>query len=315
VGATSTATLTLEGTTSITGSGSVVDDGTITIASGSADIGVAVSGSRALDIDAAATLELGGTSANTITFEGDTGRLILDNPATFTGEIAGFTGTAANAGSSDEIVLSNFNPTTLADTVSYNSSTNITTLTVSDSSNTSLTDTLNFVGDYTNGNTTNDFKFVQNGSNLEIFDPPASANNSANASTSIAATSGDGTTSWFPLGNDQINLVPGQTVTDTYTAAASATATSVSIGGPGNDTFVFAPGVGVDTVVNFNAQSDTIELDHFAVAQTMQQLASLVTTDTHGDAVIELGHNDSITIPGVTATYLQQHLSSLVHLH
>jgi len=30
--------------------------------------------------------------------------------------------------------------------------------------------------------------------------------------------------------------------------------------------------------------------------------------------VIELGHGDSIDIPGVTASYLQQHLHSLVHL-
>jgi hypothetical protein len=44
-------------------------------------------------------------------------------------------------------------------------------------------------------------------------------------------------------------------------------------------------------------------------------LASLITTDAHGYAVIELGHNDSITVPGMTANYLQAHLQSLVHLH
>ena len=111
-------TLTLDGTTAVNGSGSVADNGTITVTSGSADIGVAVTGSGALDIDAAATLELGGTSANTVTFEGGTGTLVLDNPASFTGEIVSFTGTAANASSSDEIVLSNFNPASLHDTVS-----------------------------------------------------------------------------------------------------------------------------------------------------------------------------------------------------
>jgi hypothetical protein len=97
--------------------------------------------------------------------------------------------------------------------------------------------------------------------------------------------------------------------------AANSSNPSVSIGGPANDTFVFHPGIGADTINNFNPTVDTIELDHFANAQSLQQLASLITTDTHGDALIELGHNDSIAIPGMTAAYLQAHLQSLVHLH
>jgi len=96
--------------------------------------------------------------------------------------------------------------------------------------------------------------------------------------------------------------------------AASQTV-SISIGGPGNDNFVFGPGVGADTIVNFNPQADTIELDHFANVQNQQQLAEAITTDASGDAVIELGHGDSITIPGVSTSYMQQHLQSLVHLH
>ena len=45
--------------------------------------------------------------------------------------------------------------------------------------------------------------------------------------------------------------------------ASNNSTPSVSIGGPGNDTFVFAPGVGAETLTNFNPQADTIELDHF----------------------------------------------------
>ena len=78
---------------------------------------------------------------------------------------------------------------------------------------------------------------------------------------------------------------------------------------------MFAPGIGADTITNFNPQQDTIELDHFANVQTMQQVAAAIVSDVHGDAVIELGHNDSITLPGVTANYLQQHLQSMVHVH
>ncbi len=97
---------------------------------------------------------------------------------------------------------------------------------------------------------------------------------------------------------------------------------AVSIGGAGNDNFVFAPGIGADTIVNFNPQHNTIELDHFTNAQTIQELqslitsdahgdaiinlASLITTDVHGDAVINLGHNDSITLANTTTTQLQQ---------
>jgi hypothetical protein len=119
-----------------------------------------------------------------------------------------------------------------------------------------------------------------------------------------------------------VKLSSGQTLTQSYDVTVAdehgATATqqiSVSVGGPGNDNFVFKPGVGADTIVNFNPQADTIELDHFANAQNTQQLAALVTADAHGDAVIELGHSDSITILGMTASYLQAHLQSLVHLH
>ena len=69
---------------------------------------------------------------------------------------------------------------------------------------------------------------------------------------------------------------------------------------------MFHPGVGADTITNFNAQVNTIELDQFANAKSIQQLAAAITSDAHGDAVIDLGNN-SITIPGVTANYLQAH--------
>jgi hypothetical protein len=80
----------------------------------------------------------------------------------------------------------------------------------------------------------------------------------------------------------------------------------VTVGGPGGDNFVFKPGIGLDTIVNFDPTHDTIELDHFANIQSVQQLESLITSDAHGDAVIALGHHDSITVAGVTAAHLQQ---------
>ena len=82
-----------------------------------------------------------------------------------------------------------------------------------------------------------------------------------------------------------------------------------------DDTFIFHPGMGAETAANFNPQIDTIELDNFNNIHSVQQLALLITNDAQGGAVIELGHNDSITLPGVTAAQLQAHLHSLVHLN
>ena len=90
---------------------------------------------------------------------------------------------------------------------------------------------------------------------------------------------------------------------------------SVAIGGPGNDNFVFAPGIGAETIANFNPQNDTIQLNGFTDAQSQQQLASLISNDAHGDAVINLGHNDSITLPGMSPAELHAVLQSAVHLH
>ena len=98
-------------------------------------------------------------------------------------------------------------------------------------------------------------------------------------------------------------------------ASANTNPPSVSIGGVGNDTFVFHPGEGSQTLNNFNPQHDTIELDQFANIHNVQELAAAITPDIHGNAVIELGHGDSTAIPGVSATFLQQNLQSLVHLH
>jgi hypothetical protein len=104
----------------------------------------------------------------------------------------------------------------------------------------------------------------------------------------------------------------GTLLTDPLASRSGNVAASIDAG---NDTFVFKPGIGADTIFNFNPQTDSIELDHFTNIQSIQQLGSLITTDAHSDAVIELGHNDSITVPGTTANYLQAHLQGLVHLH
>ncbi len=243
---------------------------------------VTIAGTGTFTIADGGTLVFGGSvpSAETVAFSGATGALILGEPSNFHGQIAGFAGTAANAAASNEIVLSNFDPASLGDTASYSSGTGLTTLTVYDQSNASLTDTLYFVGDYTDNNTTSDFKFVQNGGDLEIFDPP-----------------------------------PTNSVIGSPAGAMTASNTiSVSIGGPGNDHFVFAPGVGADTIGHSNTQQDTIEFHSFVSVKSMH-LWSMIPTDAHADAAIEPGHHDSLAMPGMAASYLEAHLQSLAHLH
>ena len=110
----------------------------------------------------------------------------------------------------------------------------------------------------------------------------------------------------FSLADDQIHLGSNQvtnqsydvSVVDPHNSAVAANQTvSVAIGGPGNDNFVFAPGMGAETIANFNPQNDTIALNGFSNVQSEQQLASLISNDAHGDAVINLGHNIALPFP------------------
>ncbi len=291
-----------------------------------------------------ASATISASSSATVTFTGGTGSLVLNDPDGFTGQIIGFTGTAPDAAHSDTIDLVGIDYNSPNFTESYNSSTGL--LTVTDGTN-------NASIAFDNFNATLDFASDGNGGTL-ITDPPTASDHDVSVQSSATAdgvsgsitfaddqgsgaqsasftpdgsdylghfslgavTQGNGAASVeFDFNNDQINLAPGKTLTQSYNvsvndaqnpAASQNQTVSVSIGGPGNDHFVFAPGIGSDTITNFKPQQDTIELDHFANEQNVQELQSLVTTDVHGDAFINLGHSDSITLPGVTAAQMQQ---------
>jgi hypothetical protein len=266
----------------------------------------------------------------------DYGKLDLGHAESFTGTISGFSGT--DAAHSDVVDLAdiNFNSAQFAET--YHANTGV--LTVTDGANSAsltfdgLLGALNFASDGNGGTDITDGAAPSSAAattaqgTLSFDDNDAASNLSANVTaegqnyvghlTTDTVTESNGTASvdyGFSLGNDQINVAPGQTVTQSYQVslvdaqnpAANATQTvAVSIGGAGNDNFVFAPGVGHDTVLNFNAQQDTVELDHFANAQTVQELQSLITADAHGNAVIDLGNHDSITFANTTQAQLQQ---------
>jgi hypothetical protein len=298
---------------------------------------------------AGGTLEFAAASNADVAFDNGAsgtgyGTLVLDDASAFSGQISGFSGTAWDSGHSDAIDLNGFDfaSTTFTETGSNNN----LMLTVTNGADAA---TLTF------DNVDGALSFAADGDGgTLITDSSAGAAATANGMISLAgsgpagsysesvspegsgyigsfsldpakASDGHASVGWeFNLGNDQINLGSGQTVTQSYAvsvadpqnpAANTSQTVSISLGGSGSDNFTFHPGVGADTIVNFNPQADTIELDHFASVQTAQQLASAITSDAHGDAVIDLGNHDSITLPGVTATHLQQIAQSVVHLH
>jgi large repetitive protein len=234
-------------------------ESSITLSDGNGNSPIQIDPGAPIVIEAGGGVVIEAASSQNVTFTGGTGTLDLAQPSSFTGEIAGFTGSAPDATHSDVIDLAGINYNSGSFSENYNSATGV--LTVSDGTDSAPLMFVDFTGT---------FKFASDGDGgTDIYDPP-------------------GTSSSGP---------------------------SVSVGGAGNDTFIFQPGMGAETINNFNAKTDSIELDGLSNIHSLHQLASQIATDAQGDTVIELGHHDSVSLPGVTTSYLQAHLSSLVHLH
>ena len=113
-----------------------------------------------------ATIEIAGADSGTVTFEGATGTLKLDDAPAFTGQIFDFTGNG-NVSSSDQIDLKDisYGPET---TASYTGNANGGTLTVRDAQHD--TAQISLVGDYENST----FTLSNDGSGgTLVIDPPA----------------------------------------------------------------------------------------------------------------------------------------------
>ena len=325
-----------------TGANPFVNTGILATNDGTLIIDSPVTGNGSAII-AGGTLEFSGPSSNAILFSGDqAGTLSLDHPQEFNGTISGFSG-------QDRIDLGDiaFSANTV---LNYAANDNNAggTLTVSDGPSTVG---LTMVGDFS----ASSFAISTDGHGGTLIvaseQPSSSADSakgvitftdSANSPTAsfladgpdyigafslgaVDVSNGTGSVGWqFSLGDAPVSLGSGQTLTQSYNVAVSDAenpaanvhqVVSASIGGPGNDSFIFSPGIGNDTIVNFNPQIDIIELDNFASVKSLQDLIPLIASNSAGNAVLDLGHNDSITLSGVTASYLQAHLQSLLHLH
>jgi len=130
-----------------------------------------------------------------------------------------------------------------------------------------------------------------------VYDPPTSAS----TQTTIAPATVDKSVS---QGGSSVitpaeNSPSGTTVT--------ATSTDQTLTGMGsNDTFVFGPGFGHDTITNFEPTTDVIEIDH-SVFANVQALLAAMQDDGHGNVIINADMHDSITLQHVTVAQLQAH--------
>ena len=294
-------------------------------------------------VPAGGTLEVsGGADFSPVEFMGPTGTLILDNSSSFGGQLQNFTGNG-NLSSSDHVDLKDiaFGPGTA---VGYFGTSTDGTLAVIDAQN--HTAYLWLAGDYTNstftlssdgsgGTTVIDPVVKQDTADgtLSFSDPDPTDSHSVSVSLhngssgylgsfvadAVNAANGQDTVGWhFNFGSGPVT----QTVTQSYdvsvadhhadgTTSTTSQSVTVTIAGPGNDAFVFHPGIGAETIVNAGS-SDTIELDGFSSVTSNNQLATLLHDAQTGqpqslfqsvngghDTLINLGNHDSVTLTGV----------------
>ena len=293
-------------------------------------------------IGAGATLELAAADSGSVTFSGPTGTLIVDHSSSFSAQVLHLTGNGSLSGS-DQIDLKDiaFGAGT---TAGYVGTASGGTLTVSDAQN--HTAKISLAGDYTHST----FSLSSDGQGgTVVIDPPgkqdiadgtlsfSDPNPTDNQTVSVSAQNGgagylgnftvdaakpaDGQNSvgWhFNFDSAAITGTVTQsydvTVANNHANGSNSTVTqsvSVTIAGPGNDSFVFHPGVGSDVIVNAGG-ADTIELDGFSAVASSHQLALLLNDAQTGqpqslfqsanggnDTVINLGNHDSITLQNV----------------
>jgi hypothetical protein len=245
-------------------------------------------------ITAGATLTVSGASSEVYDFTGATGTLVLDQPGSFTGQIEGFTGTAANAAHSDVIDLAGINYDSGHFSESYNASTGV--LAVSDG-----TDSANLTFDNFSGT----LQFASDGNGgTDIFDPPSTGSNGA------TAPAGHG----ISFEHDQFNLSEnnwtGQNSQNPSTPSGGHQSGSVSIGGISNEHFVFQPAQFTETSLTTNQPSTPTPQSEHAGDHANTQLAALVHEAVFQPA-FDAVHDDAAA---ATAQF-HQIVASAGHLH
>ena len=112
------------------------------------------------------------------------------------------------------------------------------------------------------------------------------------------------------VGNDLANVITGNGAAnallggggdDTLNGGAG---NDTLTGGAGADKFVFSQGTGQDTVVDFVSATDKLDLSAFGFA-SFAAVQAATSNDGSGNAVIDLGGGNSVTLTGVAANQLQ----------
>ena len=216
-----------------------------------------------LAITGGASDQLSAASSDMVLFETGTGTLDFSTLASsvgFTGEIAGFTGTAPNASDSDVIDLSgvNFNSVDFSD--SYNSATGV--LTVSDGTHTASLTFVDFTGS---------FSFAADGTGgTDIYDPPAtgSVTDPSVVSTATSTATADGASGNISFAESH----SGDTFIDSVTLDGANYAGSFSLDQPiDRDGHV---SVGFDFMASNDQMNSGVRRDGDAVLQYQRRRRS-----------------------------------------
>lgn len=112
-----------------------------------------------------------------------------------------------------------------------------------------------------------------------------------------------GTAAFTGAGNDLDNLIVGGAGSNTLTGGGG---NDILVGGAAADFFVYAPGFGQDTIVNFVAAGtahDTIKIDHSVFADWASLLAA--SSQAGSDTIITVDNNNTITLKNVAVSSLQ----------
>ena len=226
-----------------------------------------------------------GTNSETISFGGNNGTLLLEDPSHFTGEIAGISGTG------EVLDLHGFaaaTTTAVTGSGSYHSATNTTTLTVTDLSvSNPPSETFTLAGNLSASSWTVSDD-LNGGTN--IVDPPAT---SQSVGPVVAHDPG-------PAVNSVTMHDPGPASSMIVASAPNQTLSGLAA----SDTFVFNfAAVGQDKVTNFHPASDTLQFSGTIFANAQAALNAM-QDDGHGNTVVAIDAHDTITLSGVLKAQL-----------
>ena len=313
------------GTLEATGSGGLIVNSDISNAGliwangGNITINGAVTGTGSALISGAATLEFAAASSVNVTFAGDNfGTLVLDNPTAYTGQIFGFAGPSPQ--NSDAIDLKGIAFDAGTSWTYYDNAGSDTggTLTIYEAINgtTTAVDSITFAnGDYTTANfiLTSD----GNGGTL-IADPPADSGTAtieSDATLDLADAAHD---SFIFIGSANADTLIGGSQNDTFIGGGGG---DTMKGGGGSDTFVFKaitdsqPGTGhFDTITDFTAGTDKIDLSAIVGASNVQGLVGMANTVAANSIswFADNAHNETVLYVNTTAA--ANHVDMEIHL-